>query len=61
MKFLGLSLKSLPDSAKLVYVVVFAGIVIAALYYAFSRVDQKQGKESNKRRKSPKGDKNKKA
>jgi hypothetical protein len=41
MKFLGLSLKDLPESAKLIYVVVFASIVIAALAYAFTRVDQK--------------------
>jgi hypothetical protein len=42
MKFLGLSLKNLPESAKLIYVLIFAGIVGAALYYAFTRVDQKQ-------------------
>jgi len=57
MKFLGVSLKDLPESAKLIYVVVFASIVIAALAYAFTRVDQKPEKSNNKRRKSPKGDK----
>jgi hypothetical protein len=55
MKFLGMSIKDLPSSAKLGYVIVFAAIVIAALYYGLSNVDQKPVKKSNKRR-SPKKD-----
>jgi hypothetical protein len=56
MKFLGISINDLPDSAKLIYVLIFASIVIAALWYGLSQVDQKQGKTTNKRR-SPKKDK----
>ena len=56
MKFLGLSIKDLPSSAKMIYVLIFAAVVIGALYYGLSNVDQKQGKVSNKRR-SPKKDK----
>jgi hypothetical protein len=54
MKFLGLSMKDLPDGAKFVYVLVFAGAVGAALYWGFTQIDQKEKKVSNKRRKSPK-------
>ena len=54
MKFLGFSIKDLPSSAKLAYVCIFAAIVIAALYYGLTNVDQKPQKNSNKRRKSPK-------
>lgn len=56
MKFLGMSIRDLPDSAKLTYVLIFAAVVIAALYYGLSNVDQKEGKKSNKRR-SPKKEK----
>lgn len=54
MKFLGLSLKDLPESAKLVYLLIFAAAVIAALYWGFNQIDDKKEKGSNKRRKSPK-------
>ena len=60
MKFLGISISDLPESAKLGYVVVFAGIVIAALWYGLSQLDDKKEKTSNKRRKSPKKDQTKK-
>jgi NADH:ubiquinone oxidoreductase subunit 4 (subunit M) len=55
MKFLGISIKDIPDSAKLLYVLIFAAVVIGALYYGLSNVDQKETKKSNKRR-SPKKD-----
>jgi hypothetical protein len=42
MKFLGISIKDIPESAKLLYVLIFAAVVIAALYYGLSNVDQKQ-------------------
>ena len=54
MKFLGISIKDLPSSAKLAYVAIFSAIVIGALYYGLSNVDRKPTKNSNKRRKSPK-------
>ncbi|CAM5999190.1 unnamed protein product [Sphagnum balticum] len=55
MKFLGISIKDIPDGAKLGYAVFFLTVVGAALFYAFSQVDQKKGKVSNKRRQnSPK-------
>ena len=54
MKFLGMSIKDLPSSAKLAYVAIFSAIVIGALYYGLSNVDKKPTKNSNKRRKSPK-------
>jgi hypothetical protein len=60
MKFLGISISDLPESAKLGYVIVFAGIVIAALWYGLSQLDDKKEKSSNKRRKSPKKDQPKK-
>jgi len=56
MKFLGISIKDIPSSAKLIYVLIFAAIVGGALWYGFSQVDQKKEKSSNKRRKSPKKD-----
>jgi len=56
MKFLGLSMKDLPDGAKFVYVLLFAGSVCAALYWGFTKIDQKEKKISNKRRKSPKNE-----
>lgn len=56
MKFLGFSIKDLPDSAKLIYIVIFASIIGAALWYGLSQLDQKNQKPSNKRRKSPKKD-----
>lgn len=54
MKFLGISINDLPDSAKLIYVTIFALIVVAALWYGLSQLDSKKEKTSNKRRKSPK-------
>lgn len=56
MKFLGFSIKDLPDSAKLIYIVIFASIVGGALWYGLSQLDEKNQKPSNKRRKSPKKD-----
>lgn len=56
MKLLGISIKDLSDNAKLTYVIVFASLVIAALYYGISNIDKKEVKKSNKRR-SPKKDK----
>lgn len=46
----------MPESAKLIYVLIFAAIVGGALWYGLSQVDQKTEKQSNKRRKSPKKD-----
>jgi hypothetical protein len=55
MKFLGISIKDIPDTAKLIYILIFAAIVCGALYYGLSQLDQPSGqKSSNKRRKSPK-------
>jgi hypothetical protein len=56
MKFLGISIKDLPESAKLIYVLIFALVVGGALWYGISQLDQKSDKQSNKRRKSPKKD-----
>ena len=57
MKLFGISIKDLPDTAKLLYVGIFAAIVIVALYYGLSNLDtEKKGKTSNKRR-SPNKDK----
>ena len=57
MKLFGFSVRDLPDTAKLLYVSIFAAVVIAALYYGMSNLDtEKKGKGSNKRR-SPKKDK----
>ena len=54
MKFLGISIKDLSSSTKIAYVSIFAAIVIGALYYGLSNLNEKQVKPSNKRRKSPK-------
>ncbi len=56
MKFLGINIKDLPHGAKLIYVGIFALVVIGALYYGVSNLEQKNEKKSNKRR-SPKKDK----
>lgn len=56
MKLLGFSIKDLSSGAKLTYVGIFAAIVIGALYYGLSNLDEKKEKSSNKRR-SPKKDK----
>ena len=56
MKFLGISISDLPHSAKLIYVIIFAAIVVGALWYGISQLDDKKEKSSNKRRKSPKKD-----
>jgi len=56
MKFLGLSIKDLPQSAKYIYVGIFASIVVGALWYGISQLDNKTEKQGNKRRKSPKKD-----
>ncbi len=61
MKFLGISISDLPESAKLIYVCIFAALVIGALWYGLSQLDDKKEKPSNKRRKtSPKKDQTKK-
>ena len=54
MKFLGLSIKDLPEGAKLAYVAIFAIVVGGALWYGLTQLDKKEEKPSNKRRKSPK-------
>ena len=54
MKFLGISIKDLSSSTKIAYVSIFAAIVIGAIYYGLSNLNEKQVKPSNKRRKSPK-------
>ena len=54
MKFLGISIKDLSSTTKIAYVAIFAAIVIAALYYGMSNLNEKPVKQSNKRRKSPK-------
>jgi hypothetical protein len=56
MKFLGLSIRDLPSSAKYIYVFIFAALVIGALWYGISQLDNKTEKQGNKRRKSPKKD-----
>jgi hypothetical protein len=56
MKFLGISIRDLPESAKLIYVLIFALVVGGALWYGISQLDQKSDKQGNKRRKSPKKD-----
>jgi len=38
MKFLGFSIKDIPDSAKLIYVLVFVAIVGGALFYGLSKL-----------------------
>lgn len=61
MKFLGISISDLPESAKLIYVCIFAALVGGALWYGLSQLDDnKKEKTSNKRRKSPKKEQNKK-
>ena len=54
MKFLGVSIKDLPEGAKLAYVAVFALVVCGALWYGLTQLDREEEKPSNKRRKSPK-------
>lgn len=41
MKFLGFSIKDLPQGAKLAYVGIFAAVVIAALWYGLNQLDNK--------------------
>ncbi len=60
MKLLGISIRDLSSGAKLAYVSIFAAIVIGALYYGLSNLDEKKQKTGNKRR-SPKKDKTKNA
>lgn len=55
MKFLGINIKDMSSTTKLLYVGIFAAVVIAALFYGLSNLDQKQTKQGNKRR-SPKKD-----
>lgn len=56
MKLLGISIKDLSSGAKLTYVSIFAALVIGALYYGLTNLDEKTQKTTNKRR-SPKKDK----
>lgn len=42
MKLLGISIKDLSSGAKLTYVSIFAALVIGALYYGLSNLDQKK-------------------
>lgn len=56
MKFLGLSIKDLPSSAKIGYVVIFAALVIGALYYGLSNIDDKKPAKNSNKRRSPKKD-----
>ena len=39
MKFLGISIRDIPDSAKLIYLVIFAAVVIGALWYGLSQLN----------------------
>lgn len=55
MKFLGINIKELSPTTKLLYVGVFAAVVIAALFYGIRNLDEKPAKSTNKRR-SPKKD-----
>ena len=55
MKFLGISIKDLSSGTKVTYVAFFALIVLGALYYGLTQLDEKQEKRGNKR-KSPKKD-----
>ena len=57
MKFLGLSIRDLPTSAKYIYVSIFAAIVVGALWYGISQLDngkaEKQGnREENRPRRT---------
>ena len=62
MKFLGMSIKDIPSSAKFIYIAIFVAIIGAALFYGFSQIDHKKEKSNSKRRKaSPKKDEEKKA
>jgi hypothetical protein len=57
MKFLGISIKDVPDNIKLIYVLIFALLVGGALWYGISQLDKTSEKQGNKRRKSsPKKD-----
>lgn len=56
MKFLGISIKDVPDNVKLIYVLLFALLVGGALWYGISQLDKTSEKQGNKRRKSPKKD-----
>ena len=42
MKLLGISIKDLSSGAKLTYVTIFAALVIGALYYGLTHLDQKK-------------------
>ena len=51
----GFAFNDISGSVKLVYVLVFAGIIGGAIFYGFSQLDKdKKKKGPNKRRKSPK-------
>ena len=53
MKFFGFSAEDIPGSAKMIYVILFIGIVGAAIGYGLSKLDNsKKSKVPNKRRKS---------
>lgn len=56
MKFLGISIKDIPDNVKFIYVIIFALLVGGALWYGISQLDKTSEKQGNKRRKSPKKD-----
>lgn len=53
MKFLGFNISDLPDSVKLIYVLVFGGIVGGALFWGLSKLGNNE-KPDKKRKKSPK-------
>ena len=40
MKFLGISIKDIPDTAKLIYIIVFVAIFGGAIFYGLSQLDK---------------------
>ena len=56
MKFLGISIRDVPENVKLIYILLFAILVVGALWYGISQLDKTSEKQGNKRRKSPKKD-----
>lgn len=40
MKFLGISIKDIPDTAKIIYIIIFVAIIGGALFYGISQLDK---------------------
>ena len=55
MKFFGISASDVPSFAKIIYVLIFVGVVGTGIFYLMNKLDtSKKAKSPNKRRKSPK-------